>query len=1045
MLLPSWRYVKIRVVFMFKNRFFAFLKVLPEERRMVFLTAALFLCLQAGQGLGENAASALFLSSFDVKKLLPYLYMGLGGWGFVAIMAYSAALSRFQNSSVVVNLLAGSALLFGVEWLAILWFGSSFYSLLWLTTRCAGVVLGALLWTVAGEVCDARQAKRLFPLFASVGILGSIVGNLLAGAAASLLGKESPVFLYALFLGGGFWLARRIAEAYFRVETEAAKSFNPFNDMKAGYEFTRTSPLFGLIALSSILGSVLFFSVEFPFNERLASAFPNDAEGLAIFQGVLNSATTAATFLVSLLLANRFYLRFGIVNGVLLMPLAYLLAYALFFVFFDLRGAIGARMLQLVTLNGLVSTAWNALFNVVPLERRGQVLAFNTGVSQSGMVLSGILILLSGIVLSDVRIVLLLGAVTALLVIRPMLKMRAAYSDALLSALRAGRTEVFSDEEEAFSGFKNDPDALQTILKALRDARVNTRRLATEMLAKMENPLAIPGLVERLSDEDAGVRAAAIRALSDLKARSAFGKIVLGLDDPSDEVREATLASLPRLGVDSSPELIRVLERLLKERNLRICAQAAVVLIHLGAEKKARLVLVRLMKDEDVNHRRLALEAYERILSNADDLRKVDEGLVLKALNDPSPVVRRGAVRVATRLLNEVGPTSLVKCLFDEDSGVRRLAAEALKQTWTETRSMVLRLLAEERDGKVLSSLLDSIPPGDAETFDILQSYIRWEVTQIRYLRSLLSVLPAAGRISVLLRETLQHRETLGEGRLIKAVGLFGNPRAMELVRKGLNAGSSERAAALEALEMLGDKEITLEVLPILDRAGVFQEDGIQPIHLSDALSALLTDEDGWLRALAARVVAEIGLRDFIPALKKLRRDPLPLVREAARDALTRMDGKPMKTLKTLSTLDRVLLLREVPIFSRLSPEDLERIAGVAQEQLFPPHSVICREGEPGDSLFIIAAGRVEVVKQTKRGEKVLAVRQVGEFVGEMAILESSMRSATLRAVDEVRVLTIDGDAFKSILMDRPEVAIAVLKSMSSRVRDLNERVRTWV
>jgi len=168
----------------------------------------------------------------------------------------------------------------------------------------------------------------------------------------------------------------------------------------------------------------------------------------------------------------------------------------------------------------------------------------------------------------------------------------------------------------------------------------------------------------------------------------------------------------------------------------------------------------------------------------------------------------------------------------------------------------------------------------------------------------------------------------------------------------------------------------------------------------------------------------------------------VPLVKFAARDALARMDGEvKMKTLKTLSTLERILLLREVPMFSKLSPEDLEKIAEIAQEQLFASRSLICREGDPGSTLFIIVSGRVDVIITTRKRENIIASRGPGEFLGEMAILESMPRSATLRARGEVRVLVIEGEAFNAILLDRPEVSISVLRHMSSRVRQLNEKI----
>jgi len=288
----------------------------------------------------------------------------------------------------------------------------------------------------------------------------------------------------------------------------------------------------------------------------------------------------------------------------------------------------------------------------------------------------------------------------------------------------------------------------------------------------------------------------------------------------------------------------------------------------------------------------------------------------------------------------------------------------------------------------------------------------------------------------------LRYRISLIEERLVQAVGLFGNPRAMELVRKGLNAGdASARAAALEALETLGDKRITNEVLPILDRGGVFQLDD-EKKSISEVAEILIASDDRWLRAVGAYLVIESNLDEYYSQVRSMMvQDRDSLVKDAAKNALSFLGGSVnMRTLKTLSTLDRVLLLREVPMFAGLSPDDLEKIAEIANEQLFLDQALLCKEGDPGHTLFIIASGIVEVLKNVGKTDQVLASRSTGEFVGEMAILESAPRSATLKARGGVRTLVIDGDAFNVILQDRPQVAVAVLRHMSARVRMLNEK-----
>src|SRR5262249_48138270 len=144
-------------------------------------------------------------------------------------------------------------------------------------------------------------------------------------------------------------------------------------------------------------------------------------------------------------------------------------------------------------------------------ERRGQVLAFMNGVpSQIGVILSGFLLIVGSKIFQgeNQKQLLIMGALVALACCYVVWRMRAEYGTALVSALRAGRVEVFNDEDEAFAGYQNDPEALQITFNALHDPRPAVRRLAADMLASMGSPLAIPDLVERLSDEDASVRAA---------------------------------------------------------------------------------------------------------------------------------------------------------------------------------------------------------------------------------------------------------------------------------------------------------------------------------------------------------------------------------------------------------------------------------------------------------------------------------------------------------------------------------------------------------
>jgi CRP-like cAMP-binding protein len=103
----------------------------------------------------------------------------------------------------------------------------------------------------------------------------------------------------------------------------------------------------------------------------------------------------------------------------------------------------------------------------------------------------------------------------------------------------------------------------------------------------------------------------------------------------------------------------------------------------------------------------------------------------------------------------------------------------------------------------------------------------------------------------------------------------------------------------------------------------------------------------------------------------------------------------------------------------------------------------IVRQGETGDCMYVIQTGQAEAI-QGKEGKAVrLAVLGEGDIFGEMALFERMPRSATVRAMGDVRVLTIDKKTFLRRVHEDPSLAFRILQKMSWRIRELdNEMVR---
>ena len=98
---------------------------------------------------------------------------------------------------------------------------------------------------------------------------------------------------------------------------------------------------------------------------------------------------------------------------------------------------------------------------------------------------------------------------------------------------------------------------------------------------------------------------------------------------------------------------------------------------------------------------------------------------------------------------------------------------------------------------------------------------------------------------------------------------------------------------------------------------------------------------------------------------------------------------------------------------------------------------VIVRQGDIGDCMYVIQEGQVEVFTEQDGKEVHLAVHGPGAFFGEMAVFDRDVRSATVRALGEARILTIDKKNFMRRVHEDPSLAFRIFETMSLRIREL--------
>ena len=135
-------------------------------------------------------------------------------------------------------------------------------------------------------------------------------------------------------------------------------------------------------------------------------------------------------------------------------------------------------------------------------------------------------------------------------------------------------------------------------------------------------------------------------------------------------------------------------------------------------------------------------------------------------------------------------------------------------------------------------------------------------------------------------------------------------------------------------------------------------------------------------------------------------------------------------------------LLRTMDIFEALPSAELETIAELLRERRLAESAVLCRQGDPGDALFIVTGGRIRLSTTDPSGnEKILTYFTDGQFFGEMSLLSGAPRSATAIAETDCQLLVLDKPAFDRLLAGHAQIMREMLKVVSQRTQHTNQQL----
>jgi CRP/FNR family transcriptional regulator len=136
-----------------------------------------------------------------------------------------------------------------------------------------------------------------------------------------------------------------------------------------------------------------------------------------------------------------------------------------------------------------------------------------------------------------------------------------------------------------------------------------------------------------------------------------------------------------------------------------------------------------------------------------------------------------------------------------------------------------------------------------------------------------------------------------------------------------------------------------------------------------------------------------------------------------------------------------VELLRQVPLFSTLSEDELARVSEVASPAHFEPDEVVFREGDSSTSCYVISSGHAAALREHPDG-RVITLARFGpdDIFGELAMLDNELRSATIKALDDLEAIAIHGPDMRTLL-EHPGFAVKLITALARKLRESNERL----
>ena len=906
------------------------------------------------------------------------------------------------------------------------------------------------------------EYKQYAPFIGIAQAVGTILGGGLTVVLSHYLRTRDLLFclpiLFTVALLQLVYLEksqRRIHQIQTSTKVGIIESIRTFPDLVKRY------PLVLFLASSSFLLVIIYISSEFLWFNIYGQHFSEEA--LTKFLGLMRMIISCVQMIVLYALTRPLLKWLGVARMNPVYPLTTLVSFSGLLLNFNLLSAIGLHINGDALYKAINLPVHQLNYNGIPQEFIGRVRALSDGVIYSvGLTLAGVVLWLCHLYLSLEQTTGLAMILTVLLLL-VRLPMGRFYAQSLEEMIRSNTINL-----DDFSEYQTQlpPQSSNAIRELLTNEDTYVQLKGLELAGNLGNPSQfLPEVKTLLLGGDAKVRQGVVKLFATTPDTEAITEFKNLLDQNNPGILRATALEILIASEYTFTE--EEINSLLadSDRQMRLLAAVAAmrmntsdqkttwatiwqssletstakalfrIITHCHHQELAPLV-THILPQANPEIKREGLEALS-VVADVDncDLAEV----AVKEITHPEPSVRTAAFKLLgiTRC-GEMLPY-IKTGLKDPHPRVRQQVASSLSAYGKSGLSLAQESLSSPQKEVVDTAIAVIAKIRNRKANDILYKYLTPEFEQLTRTRKWQQQIPQNDPSWQPLAVAITDYHQRLIQKVLYILSCLGYSRTVNAVRRILaTTDQRDLANAVEVLVSLGHRRFVLPLVPLLEQI-VKQEPPTTKVKFNSQwlrnkgykiLLEALESKDRWLKTGALVALA------MIPSALLEDRDPV--VNLVAREIFP---NSCQLLSPTNSSMNRLLLLKNVALFKNLSLDELFLIDKALEQQQVLSNETIYTEGSWGDRLYIIAEGSVKIVKTLDDQQQEIKQLTQGEYFGEIALFDNAPRWDGAIAIQDCTLLKLEKKRFISLITQRPHIILEICRFLSQRLRETDKYI----